>query len=79
MPSLNDVHQDHRTIANEALRAFKWLSDREGIIPALETSHAIAYLQQSNSGIKKGENIILCLSGRGDKDLDIIFKSESIK
>tara|TARA_Y100000996_G_scaffold100132_1_gene72356 strand:- start:916 stop:2121 length:1206 start_codon:yes stop_codon:yes gene_type:complete len=63
----------------EALRAFKWLSDREGIIPALETSHAIAYLQQSNSGIKKGENIILCLSGRGDKDLDIIFKSESIK
>ena len=58
---------------NEALNAFKWLSEKEGIIPALETSHAIAYLKHKNSNINKDEKVVLCLSGRGDKDLGIIF------
>ena len=55
------------------LNAFKWLSEKEGIIPALETSHALAYLKHKNSNIKKDEKVVLCLSGRGDKDLGIIF------
>ena len=58
---------------NEALNAFKWLSEKEGIIPALETSHALAYLKHKNSNINKDEKVVLCLSGRGDKDLGIIF------
>ena len=57
----------------EALDAFKWLSEKEGIIPALETSHALAYLKQKDSKIKKNEKVIICLSGRGDKDLGIVF------
>ena len=57
----------------EALDAFKWLSEKEGIIPALETSHALAYLKQEDSKIKKNEKVIICLSGRGDKDLGIVF------
>jgi len=58
---------------NEALNAFKWLSEKEGIIPALETSHALAYLKHKDSNIKKDEKVVLCLSGRGDKDLGIVF------
>ena len=57
----------------EALDAFKWLSEKEGIIPALETSHALAYLKQKDSKIIKNEKVIICLSGRGDKDLGIVF------
>ena len=52
-----------------AIDAFRWLSGKEGIIPALETSHAIAYLKSRDSNIKKGQNVIVCLSGRGDKDV----------
>jgi len=54
---------------DEAIDAFQWLSSKEGIIPALETSHAIAYLRSRDNNIKKGQNVIVCLSGRGDKDV----------
>tara|TARA_B100000945_G_scaffold210493_1_gene169423 strand:- start:4565 stop:5773 length:1209 start_codon:yes stop_codon:yes gene_type:complete len=54
---------------DEAIDAFQWLSSKEGIIPALETSHAIAYLRARDNNIKKGQNVIVCLSGRGDKDV----------
>ncbi|MDD5561136.1 MAG: tryptophan synthase subunit beta [Candidatus Omnitrophica bacterium] len=53
----------------EALEGFKLLSEVEGIIPALESAHAIAYLKKAGKNIKKGAVVILCLSGRGDKDL----------
>ncbi len=56
----------------EAINAFKLLSETEGIIPALEPSHAIAYLLKIAPRIKRNSIIILCLSGRGDKDLDIL-------
>ena len=51
----------------EALDAFVWLSQKEGIIPAFESSHAVAYLKKMD--IKKDEIIIVNLSGRGDKDM----------
>lgn len=56
----------------EALDGMKLLSEKEGIIPALETAHAIAYLKRFIPKTKKGEVVIVCLSGRGDKDIDIV-------
>ncbi len=56
----------------EALKAVKLLSELEGIIPALESAHALAYLMKKNRDIKKKSMGVLCLSGRGDKDMDII-------
>jgi len=53
----------------EALEGFSFLSKTEGIIPALETSHAIAQVMKTAPGMSKDEIIILCLSGRGDKDI----------
>ena len=61
----------------EALEGFKLLSQIEGIIPALEPAHAIFYLKKLAKSIKKDSIIIVCLSGRGDKDLGIV--SESLK
>lgn len=54
----------------QALNAFKLLIQLEGIIPALESSHAVAYLEQLCPQINKEAIIIVNLSGRGDKDLD---------
>jgi tryptophan synthase beta chain len=54
----------------EAREGFKLLSLVEGIIPALESAHAIAYLKKAGRLIKKDSIVIVCLSGRGDKDLD---------
>ena len=56
----------------EALRGLKLLSEMEGIIPALETSHAIAYLEKLARRIKRRATVIVCLSGRGDKDMEQI-------
>lgn len=53
----------------EALEAFYLLSKLEGIIPALESSHALAYLIKTASMLKKDSIVIVNLSGRGDKDL----------
>ena len=55
---------------DEALQAAKLLSKREGIIPALESAHAIAYLEYIMPKTKKDEIIIVNLSGRGDKDME---------
>jgi tryptophan synthase beta chain len=54
----------------EALEAFQLLSKCEGIIPALESSHAIAYVQKLAPTMSKDEIILVNLSGRGDKDVD---------
>ncbi len=53
----------------EALEAFVWLSQKEGIIPAFESSHAIAYLKKMEPERVKNSLIIVNLSGRGDKDM----------
>jgi tryptophan synthase beta chain len=53
----------------EALAALVWLTQAEGIIPALESSHAIAWLLRGDHGFAADDTVVLCLSGRGDKDL----------
>ena len=58
---------------NEALNAVKLLSELEGIIPALETAHALAYLEYLLPQTRKDEIIIVNISGRGDKDLNTII------
>ncbi|MBM3248740.1 MAG: tryptophan synthase subunit beta [Candidatus Omnitrophica bacterium] len=58
----------------QAMEGFKLLSQVEGIIPALEPSHAIYYLKILKNRLKKNSIVILCLSGRGDKDVDIVSK-----
>ncbi|MBI5399478.1 tryptophan synthase subunit beta [Candidatus Saganbacteria bacterium] len=56
----------------EALAGFKLLAKYEGIIPALESAHAIAYLQKLAPQLERSQTIIVCLSGRGDKDVEAI-------
>lgn len=53
----------------EAVEAFKLLSETEGIIPALESAHAIAYLKKMSPPLKKDDLVVVNLSGRGDKDV----------
>jgi len=54
----------------EALEAFQMLSELEGIIPALESAHAIAYLKRLAPSLEKDKIIVVNLSGRGDKDVE---------
>ncbi|MBI4722787.1 MAG: tryptophan synthase subunit beta [Candidatus Stahlbacteria bacterium] len=58
----------------EAVDAFHLLSEIEGIIPALEPAHAIAYVKKIAKEIGKQKIVIINLSGRGDKDIDIVRK-----
>lgn len=58
---------------NEALKAFQLLSRTEGIIPALESAHALAYLPKLIPNAKKEEVVVVCLSGRGDKDTEVVI------
>ncbi len=60
----------------EALAAFKELSRVEGIIPALESAHAIAHAKKIAKELSKEDSIIVNLSGRGDKDVDQVYKME---
>jgi len=69
---LKDIGRVQYVTANDkdALWGFKILSQTEGIIPALESSHAIAYLKKLTKNLNKNQSVIVCLSGRGDKDID---------
>lgn len=60
---------------SEALEGFQLLSKTEGIIPALEPSHAIAYVRKFAPTLGKNEIVVVCLSGRGDKDVHTVAKS----
>ena len=66
---INRVKYDSIT-DEEALDAFKLLSQIEGIIPALESAHAVAYAMKLAPKMKQKESIIVSLSGRGDKDVN---------
>jgi tryptophan synthase beta chain len=57
----------------EALEAFLLLSKTEGIIPALESSHAVAYAIKLAKGLAKDDVLVVNLSGRGDKDVEQVF------
>jgi len=59
----------------EALEGFNLLSRKEGIIPALESAHAIYYATRLASELAKEQIIVVNLSGRGDKDMDIVAKA----
>ena len=59
---------------NEALSAFQQLARCEGIIPALESSHALAYLETLMPETRLDESVVVCLSGRGDKDVQQVSK-----
>src|SRR5699024_12527342 len=60
----------------EALAAFKELSRVEGIIPALESAHAIAHAVKVAKELSKEDSIIVNLSGRGDTDVDQVYTME---
>ncbi len=77
---LNDKGRARYVLANdqEALNAFHLLTEVEGILPALESSHAVAYGIKLAQKLVKGKNIIVNLSGRGDKDVHTIAALEGI-
>lgn len=68
----------HAVIDRQALAAFQALCHAEGIIPALESSHAVAWVLENPGEFTKGANVVVNLSGRGDKDMDIIRKELGI-
>jgi len=61
---------------NQAMEGFRSLTSQEGIIPALETAHAISYAQKLAPTLSKDKVILICLSGRGDKDMGTVAKVE---
>lgn len=64
---------------DEAMQGFRDLTRLEGIIPALESSHAIAYATKLAPTMNKKQTIIVNLSGRGDKDMDTVSKIEGFE
>ena len=56
----------------EALDALQWVSRREGILPALETAHAFAELRKLAPTMSPDQTIVVCFSGRGDKDVEAV-------
>jgi tryptophan synthase beta chain len=72
---LRDLGRAEYTVATdaEALEAFSLLSRLEGIIPALESAHAVAEAVRRAPGMKRDQVLLVCLSGRGDKDLNTVI------
>jgi tryptophan synthase beta chain len=56
----------------EALEGFMLLTEQEGIMPALEPAHAIAFLKRLIPRTRPVQSVLICLSGRGDKDIDVV-------
>jgi tryptophan synthase beta chain len=63
----------------EALDGFRLLCETEGIIPALESAHAVAYLAQAASEVSSEQCVILNLSGRGDKDVEVAAEALGLR
>ncbi|MDD3977843.1 tryptophan synthase subunit beta [Methanomicrobium antiquum] len=59
---------------DEVLEAFSYLSRTEGIIPALESSHAVSYVLKNKDEFSEDDIVVICLSGRGDKDVASVSK-----
>jgi len=78
---LKDIGRAKYVIAtdDEALDAFHQLTKIEGIMPALESSHALAYAIKLAKDLGKDKNIVVNLSGRGDKDIHTVAELEGIK
>ena len=58
---------------DEAMKALLLLTQKEGIIPAIESAHAVAYLEKLCPALKEKKNIVVNISGRGDKDMHTVF------
>ncbi|MBE0518588.1 MAG: tryptophan synthase subunit beta [Thermoplasmata archaeon] len=68
---------EYRAISDdEAVSAFHHLSESEGIVPALESAHAISFASKLANDMSREQSIIVCLSGRGDKDVNQIAAME---
>jgi len=78
---LKDIGRANYVAINDddALAAFHQLTRIEGIIPALESSHAVAYATKLAKTMSADQTILVCLSGRGDKDIFTIAKIEGIE
>ncbi|HPT76571.1 MAG TPA: tryptophan synthase subunit beta [Defluviitaleaceae bacterium] len=63
---------------DEAVEAFEYLAKVEGIIPAIESAHAVAYAQKLAPTMDKDKIIVICLSGRGDKDVAAIARYKGV-
>jgi tryptophan synthase beta chain len=77
---LKDINRVRYVAATdaEALDAFHKLTRLEGIIPALESSHAVAYAMKLAANMNDTQSIVINLSGRGDKDIETVAKIEKI-
>jgi tryptophan synthase beta chain len=78
---LKDIGRAHYVAVtdDEALRAFHDLTLTEGIIPALESSHALAYVTKLAPTMRPDQSIVVNLSGRGDKDIHTVATVEGIQ
>ena len=78
---LKDLERVDYVVANdeEAMEAFHLLTKLEGIIPALESSHAVAFALKLAKKMDKSSVVLVNLSGRGDKDIETVAKIEGIK
>jgi tryptophan synthase beta chain len=78
---LKDIGRVNYVVASddEALQAFHKLTRVEGIMPALETSHALAYAEKLAAGMTPEQMIVVNLSGRGDKDIHTVAQIEGIE
>jgi len=63
----------------EALQGFELLSRTEGIIPALESAHAIFHAAKLAESVERNQMIAVCLSGRGDKDIGVVAAAKGVK
>jgi tryptophan synthase beta chain len=79
--NLHDIGRAEYVSANdgEALEAFQLLAKMEGIIPALESSHAVAHVMKLAPRLSKDEIVLVNLSGRGDKDVNTVAEQLSEK
>ena len=63
---------------DESVAAFEYLSRMEGIIPAIESSHAVAYAMKLAPTMRKNQIIVINISGRGDKDVAAIARYKGV-
>ena len=64
---------------DEAVEAFEYLSKTEGIIPAIESAHAVAYAKTLAKSMAPGQVIVINISGRGDKDVASIARYKGVE
>ena len=64
---------------DDALKAFHEVTELEGIMPALETAHAFAYLEPLMKELDSSSNVVVNVSGRGDKDINTVAEIDGIE